>query len=59
MRLPGRPERSGPARPSRLPSRSTTLPRILRRFYYAVAALAAAVAFGAAGFRYGCFRDTL
>ena len=33
--------------------RSATLPRILRRFYIAVAFLAAAVAFGTAGFHYG------
>lgn len=46
--LPGRPKHQ-----RRGMVRSATLPRILRRFYIAVAFLAAAVAFGAAGFHYG------
>lgn len=36
-----------------IPARSTTLPRILRRFYIASGVLALAIAFGTLGFRYG------
>lgn len=41
------------ARARRLAARSTTLPRILRRFYIALAVLVLAIVFGTAGFRFG------
>jgi voltage-gated potassium channel len=37
----------------RLPPRQTNLPRILRRFYYALAVLAATILCGTVGFRHG------
>jgi len=46
-------ERLRPRRASPRAAPSTTLPRILRRFYIAIAVLALAVAFGTAGLRYG------
>jgi len=40
-------------RKRRLPPRHTNLPRILQRFYYALAVLAAAILLGTLGFRFG------
>jgi voltage-gated potassium channel len=40
-------------RKRRLPPRHTNLPRILRRFYYALAVLAATTVLGTLGFRFG------
>jgi voltage-gated potassium channel len=40
-------------RKRRLPPRQTNLPRILRRFYYALGVLAATIVLGTVGFRFG------
>lgn len=50
---PSTPARGARPRPHPLPARATALPRILTRFYFALAVLVAAIVLGTLGFRFG------